>query len=322
MMDQAILDFAKQFDYQPQINNEGQLKRREKVIVCGLGGSHLAADIIKDLKPKLRLTVHRDYDLPQWERAELEKSWVILSSYSGNTEEVLSSFQHARKLKLPVAVIAVGGKLLELAQAEKLPYLKLPATGIQPRSALGFSLLALLKLLAAEDLLLQAANLSHRLQPSFWQPRGQELARELLDKVPIIYSATKNQAICYNWKIKLNETGKIPAFYNLLPELNHNEMTGFDVQPSSRHLSDKFFFLLLADQADQPRLAKRMEVLEKLYRARQLPIKVLELVGQTDLEKVFNSLLLADWTAFYISQAYGLEAEQVPMVEEFKKLIK
>lgn len=119
--------------------NENQLREKEKVVVCGMGGSHLAADILKDLRPDLRLSIHHSYGLPGWKQDELKKSLIILTSYSGNTEEVLDAYALARNLNLTTAAISVGGRLLELVQKDNIAYVQMPDTGIQPRSALGFS---------------------------------------------------------------------------------------------------------------------------------------------------------------------------------------
>jgi len=150
---------------------------------------------------------------------------------------------------------------------------------------------------------------------------GKALAYRIKGKVPVVYSSSENAPIAYNWKIKLNETGKIPAFMNVLPELNHNEMNGFDVHPSTRPLSRVFHFLLLKDKNDNEHVQKRMEVLASLYEARKLPVMTLELKGKTVLEKIFSSLLLADWLAYHTATLYKVDPEQVPLVEEFKKLI-
>ncbi len=130
-----------------------------------------------------------------------------------------------------------------------------------------------------------------------------------------------NEAIAYNWKIKFNETGKIPAFYNIFSELNHNEMTGFDVKDVTKDLSKNFTFILLKDNADDERIQKRMRILKKLYEDRGLSVIEIELQGDTAFQKIFSSIILADFAAYYTAMGYGLDPEQVPMVEEFKKLV-
>jgi len=109
-----------------------------------VGGSHLGADILKMLDLKFEILVHKNYGLQNLNLEELKKSLIILDSYSGNTEEVISSFLEAQKLNLNFVIIASGGKLIELAKKFKKPYIRIPYTGIQPRHALGFQMLALL----------------------------------------------------------------------------------------------------------------------------------------------------------------------------------
>jgi len=329
-MSDAIKNFPKQFKYNPKIENQSKLKRKKKVVILGMGGSHLAADLIVGMNPKYEIKVHSDYGLPNIDGKELQKSLIIASSYSGNTEEVIDGLNKALAQNLNVAVMATGGKLIEIAKEKGLAYIEMPNEGIQPRSALGYGLRALLKLIGMREEFKQAGELKKTLNPEELEQQGKELAEKLRGHVPVIYASVKNKAVAYNWKIKLNETGKIPAFYNVIPELNHNEMTGFDIFAgrdalqcvSTKNLSDKFYFILLRDDEDEPRNLKRMEILKKLYEDRGLKVEIVEITGESRWHKISRSLLLADWTAFYIAVQYGLEAEQVPMVEEFKSEVR
>ena len=320
-MYEAIKNFNKQFECEPKIENQERLKKREKFIVVGMGGSHLAADLLKIWNPYLEMIVHKNYGLPDIQGKYLKDTLVILSSYSGNTEETIDAFEKAREKNLSMAAISIGGKLLELAKKHSIPYVQMPDIGIQPRSALGFSLMAILKIIGEDKDITEASKLAHLLKPVEYEKAGQLLAKKMKGFVPIIYSSDRNMAIAYNWKIKFNETGKIPAFYNVFPELNHNEITGFDIQKSTKNLSRNFYFILIKDSNDHPRIIRRMEVLEKLYRDRGLAIEIIEFEGQNQLYRIFSSLVLADWTAYYTAKQYGVESEQVPMIEEFKKLI-
>ena len=148
------------------------------------------------------------------------------------------------------------------------------------------------------------------------------MAKKLKNYIPSIYSSTKNSNITYNWKIKFNENTKIPAFYNAIPELNHNEMNGFDYVDDTKKLSSKFFFIFLNDKKDHKKNIKRMNILSKLYKNRKFKIINIELSGKTITEKIFSNLLLADWTSYFLALEYNVNPEQVPMVEEFKNLIK
>lgn len=321
MMYDAIKNFSKQFEYEPVIVNQERLRYCDKFIVLGMGGSHLAADLLRAWNPYLDIIVHRDYGLPPLHESVLARCLIIASSYSGNTEEVLDGFLRAKEKGYPVAAIAVGGKLLEYAKEAGIPYIQMPDMGIQPRSALGFSLKALFKIMGEEAPLRELEDLAENLHSEAFESAGRKLAEELRGSVPVIYTSEKNYPVAYNWKIKFNETGKIPAFFNVVPELNHNEMTGFDVKESSRELSRPFHFIIIRDLSDHFKITKRLEALAGLYRDRGLKVTTLDLGGRTQFEKIFSSLLLADWAAYYTAELYGLESEAVPMVEEFKKMI-
>jgi len=320
-MKNAINECAKQFAYEPEIQNVDAFKPAENIVVNGMGGSHLAADIIGMVQPVRDFHVVSDYGMSVFSEERMRDHLFIASSYSGNTEEAISFAHSVHEHRLNLAIIAVKGELIDFAIQNHIAYVQLPDTGIQPRSALGFSLLGLARLINDEVLLKDIHHLGDVLNPSAWEKQGTELAGVLKDSVPVIYASSRNRTIAYNWKIKCNETGKIPAFYNVFPELNHNEMNGFDVQTSNRHLSEQFHFLFITDDTGDSRIEKRMHITKKLYTDRKLAVTEVPLEGQAHLERTFNSLLLADWTALAIAEQYGTESEEVPMVEEFKKLI-
>src|SRR3989344_5628096 len=320
-MEEAIKDFHTQFAWKPTVANTDKLPRARKFILDGMGGSHLAADVLRAYKPELDLLVFSDYGVPALSPARLKDALFIASSFSGNTEEVLDFAEQAFARKLPLAVIAKGGKLLEFARKRALPYVELPPTKIQPRSGLGFQMLALAALIGDKKLIEELGACAKTLRPEEFEGKGEALAGALRGKAPVVYASTRNRAVAYNWKIKFNETGKIPAFYNVIPEMNHNEMTGFDVKENSKSLSALFHVIILKDDSDYERNQKRMHVLKKLYKDRSLPVAEITFVGRTLYEKLFRSLIIADWTALYLAENYGLESEQVPMVEEFKSLV-
>jgi|SRR3989344_1621889 len=322
LMEKAIRNFHTQFAYEPVIENKVNFKPFTKHALVGMGGSRLAAALLQDLDSSLDLIIHNDYGLPRTPAGELERRLTILSSYSGNTEEVVEAMEEGLHRGLSLIAISTGGELLRLAAKHHIPYIRLPDTGIQPRSALGYSLNALLAAMGQGEKLRETKVLAVVLKPEEHEPLGKKLAAMLRGAIPIIYASKRNEAVAYNWKIKFNETGKTVAFCNVFPELNHNEMNSFDPTDTTRSLSEKFFFIILEDPADHPKIRKRMNVLAELYRQRGLRIERLSLVGKTPLEKMFSSLLIADWTAYHLARHYGVEATEVPMVEEFKRLIR
>jgi glucose/mannose-6-phosphate isomerase len=320
-MYEIIKNFNKQFEYQPQIEGSLSLDGVRNFIAVGMGGSHLAADILNSYDPSFNILVHKNYGLPSLPEETLKQSLIVLNSYSGNTEEVIDSFYLVLEKKLKMVSITYNGKLLELSKEHNIPFVKLPEPKVQPRLALGFHTKALLKILNKEKELKEISELVYLLQPEEFEEQGRDLAQKIKNKIPIIYASEKNQAIAYIWKIKFNETSKIPAFYNVFPELNHNEMTSFDVKETTRNLSQNFIFLILFDEEDHPKIQKRMKILKKLYEERNLKVEISKLEGQNRFHKIFSSLILADWTSYYLAKEYGVEPEEVPMVEEFKKLM-
>ncbi len=318
-MEEAIRDFHKQFAWEPEVVSVNKLQHLKKFVVGGMGGSNLAGPLLAALRPMLDIVMHRDYGLPHLALAK-ERFWIA-SSYSGNTEETIDFAKRVFKKGYPVAAISTGGKLIEFAAARRLPHIVIPDTKIQPRSALGFAMVGLAAFLRDSTLLSELHTLASRLNPAALEKKGKALAAALRGKVPVVYSSTRNQPIAYNWKIKFNETGKIPAFCNVFPELNHNEMTGFDVILHTKELSQNMHFIFLTDSTDHPQIEKRMRVCAKLYEERGFPVTDVPLHGRTSLERMFSSLLIADWTALHLSRLYGTEAEKVPMVETFKRLI-
>jgi glucose/mannose-6-phosphate isomerase len=320
-MYEIIKNFNKQFEYEPQVEGDLSLEGVKNFIAAGMGGSHLAVDILNSYDSSFDILVHKNYGLPSLPEEVLKQSLIILNSYSGDTEEVIDSFYLALKRKLKMVSITYDGKLLELSKEYNVPFVKLPEPKVQPRLALGFHTKALLKILNKEKEIKEITELVYLLKPEEFEEQGRDLAQKIKNKIPIIYASEKNQAIAYIWKIKFNETSKIPAFYNIFPELNHNEMTGFDVRESTKSLSQNFIFLLLFDEEDHPKIQKRMTILKNLYEGRNLKVEVLKLEGQNKFHKIFSSLVLADWTSFLLAKEYKVEPEEVPMVEEFKKLM-
>lgn len=320
-MRDAILNFPKQFLYEPQIVNGPLPVELDHYVVLGMGGSALAAGLLQAAHRDRSIVVHRDYALPHIPAHARRRTLIIASSYSGNTEEVAHGFEIALAAGLPVVAIATGGRLLARARAARAPYIQLPSVPIQPRMALGYSMRALFAAMDDCAALDATRALAQSLQPHLLESVGKKLADELRGSVPVVYASTRYAPLGYVWKIKFNETGKIPAFTNVLPELNHNEMTGFDVSSSTAALAKQFRFLFLRGGDDDSRVARRMDVLEGLYRDRGLPVTTVALRGDNIYERLFSSALFADWAAYHLALHYGSDPTNVPMVEEFKRLI-
>lgn len=315
-MREAITNFPKQFKYEPEVKNAiGHLVKFERFALLGMGGSALVGDLVKRLNSDLDIVIHKDYGLPQG--VDLEGRLLIFVSYSGDTEETLDAFDTALKAGHHLAVVSTGGKLLAKAKKIGVLYVELPDTGIQPRVSLGLQIKAVLALMQQTKLSKELFKLS---VTSFrgLEKEGERLAQFIFDKTPVIYASTQNGIIAYNWKIKFNETGKIPAFWGVIPESNHNELNGFGGK-NQKLLN--YVCLFIKDNGDHVRNKTRMTVLSGVYKKLGLPVKEITLSGTSSAEKIFRALVLGDWAAYYIGEKYGNETNEVPLVQKFKKLI-
>lgn len=314
-MEQSIINFNKQFEYDPIIRDVEKLKSNYKhYIICGMGGSHLAAGILKMARPGIELYVHRDYNLPPFDEEFLKNSLLIASSHSGNTEEVISFLKLALLKGYDTAIITTGGQLFELAVSEQIPHIIIPDEDIEPRLALGYSALALAEILGEKDLVKELSSLTKKINPKELKKEADSISNSIDLKIPVIYASNKNLQIAYNWKIKFNETAKTPAFYNIFPELNHNEMQSFDDESNN----DKFHFIFIHDADDFERVEKRMTITSEMLEQRGYMVTNLELFGSSTLEKIFNNLLIADWVALNIANLKNKNPQAVLMIEDFK----
>ena len=316
----SILKFAEQLTFVAEVKNGHVDSAGKKIILAGMGGSHLAADMLRFANPHLDIFVHNSYGLPDLPHEVLVESVLIASSYSGNTEETLDFLSCSLREGFRPSVIASGGKLLSLAKAESLPYIQIPDTIIQPRVAVGESFIALLTLLNQVHLLEEMRIVSKTFKPKTLEGEGKRIADMFKNRIPLIYTSLEHHTIAYNWKIKINETARIPVFMNVFPELNHNELAGFMLDTSAPQAP--FTLVLLTDDKDDSRVSKRMNITEDLLKEKGIPCIRVPLVGANPLEKAFTSLVLADWTAYHLALAYNLNPDENPAVEEFKKRVK
>lgn len=299
------------------IKVEGDFKN---VIICGIGGSALPANILAAItSPKVPIHIHRDYNLPT---AANKDSLIICISYSGNTEETISAFEQALEKGFKCAAIATGGKIEEICEKNNVPLAKIPA-GIQPRSATGYLFSALSTILFNSKIIgdisteiFQTANELEKINPEL-EKEAKSIAKKINKKIPIIYASNNFKTAARIWKIKFNENSKIPAFYNYFPELNHNEMVGF----TNKSKVSNFFVLMLKDGNDHERTIKRMNLLASILKKKGVKNIFIETKQGSFMFKMFASLLLGDWTSYYLAIGNKTDPTPVAMVEEFKKMM-
>lgn len=332
-MFESIKKIKEQFLWVPEIQGKPfdftRSKQPPRVIVCGMGGSNVASGFLEMLRSDLEVVAHRSYGLP----ANVSKAdLIIISSYSGNTEEALDSFEEAVAGDFRVLAISVGGELLKRAKDRGVSFIEIPKTDIEPRMALGYSLLAMLKAIGSclpagrdEENLEKAKIFGEKFNSKIFEKEGRELAEKLRGKVPIIYSSWNNKAIAYAWKIKFTETTKVPAFFNVFPELNHHEIVGFLTSGSAPEgvcgSALNPYFIFLKDSSDHSQIQKRMEITRNMLEDAGFKIDVFDLDTET-FEKIFNSLVIADWTSYHLAKNSGFDPEDSSVIEDFKNRMK
>lgn len=291
-----------------------------QIIFCGVGGSALAGDLIKILRPflelKLAVKVHKNYGLP--DRIS-DKTLVIAASYSGNTKETLSSYEDAKSKGLKIISIGGGGQLEELSQKDKIKFIAIKDKKIPPRSSVGYFLGIILKLLADSNLIKNIENeieTTSLIKPTELEENGKILAEFLKDKIILIYSSKKYFPLAYQWKIGFNENSKILAFTNYFPELMHNEIAGYQFAKKN-----ELAIIILKDEKEAENILNTISILEKILREQKINFKTINLEGNNELEKIINSIIIADWTSYYLAKLYNIEPSKSEIIEEFKRNI-
>lgn len=295
----------------------------EKILWCGMGGSWMAGALLKESGLlTVPLEIHRSYGLPD---GATDKTLVIASSFSGNTEETLSAYEEAKKRNLALVGVSSGGKLEEKCTLDGVPFLKIPVNPptMQPRCGTGYFVGIFAQFLsrlglAVPDAVSQEESLVSYLESVKENARkiGEELAPQLTSVTPVIYSSIDYQTVARIWKIKINENSKTAAFWNYFPELNHNEMVGWTSPKGSFHV------IILRDENDHPSNLKRMEITSSILQEKGIRVSIVPIAGGTKLERMFSTLLIGDWLSYRLALELGVDPSPVAMVEDFKKRLK
>jgi len=316
-MAKKIANFPEQFKAWLESAKTVKLSKKVKnVLVCGMGGSALPGIILK-MRGHVSLYINQNYDLPSF----IDESYLVVCiSYSGNTQETLSSFRQALDRKLPTACITSGGELAKLCKKRNIPLTLVPK-GYPSRIALGFQFAALAKILIDCNLiknnLKEILGLKKEIETSLLKKQGENLANELKNKIPLIYSSEFNKNLAYIWKTNFNENSKIPAFSNYFPELNHNELAGF-----KNKKYNNFYLIILKDKNDKSEIVKRMNLTSKILKDNGIKSSFVKVDTQNSLRGIFSNIILSYWTSYYLALENKIDPTPVELIEEFKKELK
>src|SRR5271165_2492568 len=278
------------------------------LVVAGMGGSAIGGALARAAlgdHASRPIFVTRAYGLPTWTTPD---TMVLCASYSGETEETLACYESAGALGARRTVVTTGGSLAEMARADGVPVIPLPA-GFQPRAAVAYMIVAALEVAAlcgagprlTSEIDVAASHIESLVAE--WGPDApedslaKEIARGLSDTTPVIAGAGLTSPLAYRWKTQINENAKQPCFWNELPELDHNEIAGWE---GARDLG-RFSAVFLDDSDAHPRSKERMDLTERLIADNAVASFRLETRGQTAIERVVSLLLLGDLVSIYMA---------------------
>lgn len=314
------ISIAEAFSTGPELGKVGQ------VVVCGLGGSAIAGDLVERLtldRISVPLYVNRQYELPAWVG---ERTLVVLSSYSGNTEETVSAFQQALSRRARVVCITSGGKLAQQAAQNAVPVIKIPG-GRPPRAATGYLIFPLIAILEKTGLLpemgeekAEAVALLGELSVQFRpdsptaENEAKQVARALVNHFGLIYGWGYLAPVARRWGTQLNENGKALAHWGELPEMNHNEVVPW---AHRNPINEKLIAVLLRDKEEPPRLRARFELTKRII-AEHAPLRECWTRGRSRLARQMSLVYLGDFASIYLAFLTHRDPAEMNAIEFLK----
>lgn len=323
-----------QFEEMLQLDFESLAAYRRsygQVVISGLGGSAIGGDILRTFaleKAQIPIVVNRGYTVPAFVGAE---TLFMAVSYSGNTEETLQSYTKAREKGAVIVCITSGGKLKDMALADGNGVISVPG-GLAPRAATGYLFAPLALFLEftgivagvrmeLEETVTVLNSLRARLHPGTAEADNPalQIARQLQGNLPVIWgSAGVTEAAAMRWKGQINENAKSPAFYNIFPELNHNEIVGFEAPAEMlKHMA----IVILQDRYDHERVKLRMDITTGMIQGKAACIIPVPSEGESFLARLYSLIYLGDYSSVYLAMAYGIDPTPVKVIDALKEAL-
>ncbi|MEQ8579720.1 MAG: bifunctional phosphoglucose/phosphomannose isomerase [Balneola sp.] len=295
------------------------------ICFSGMGGSAIGADLIRAYSLKScphPVQVNRHYEVPNYIN---EETLFIACSFSGNTEETLTALSSALEKGAQVIGVTSGGTLKKQAIEHEFDYIQIPG-GMPPRAALAYSFVPLFRIFQTlgfldepNSVLDDTYNLLRDGVSKFTDVDDNDalaLARELNESLPIIYSdALLMEPVNLRWRGQIEENSKMLVYGNLIPEMNHNEIVGWE---HIAHLAGRLTVVMLKDQDDNSRVTKRMEIVKELVMDQALSVIEISTIGNSRLERMFSLVQLADWVSMYLALLNEIDPTPIAKIDILK----
>jgi glucose/mannose-6-phosphate isomerase len=306
-------------------------RRPRQIVLLGVGGSAIGGDLLRTLvvqESPVPILVHRDYALP----AFVDRSTVVVvSSYSGNTEEALLGFEAALQRAARVMAITTGGELSLRANERGLPLWTYNYQA-QPRAALGYSLMFLLGAIQHMELVsdksgdvAEATAVMRQWQSEIKESvpeaenRAKQLARRLYHRLPVVYAAEHLSEVARRWKGQFNENSKSWGVFDVLPELDHNTVVGYPLPPGLSRLAH---VVMLTSPVNHPRVLLRFDITRELLEGHGYSCDLIESRGQSLLAQMLSTIHFGDYVSFYLAMLNGVDPWAIGNIEFVKSRLK
>ncbi len=311
------------------VNVQAAIDNIRHIVFAGMGGSAISGDLLSAyLSDQLTVPVAtvRGYELPGFVN---ENTLFIAISYSGNTEETLTVTRMAAEKGAAIIGLSSGGTLKEFCEQRKSTHLKLPE-GYPPRQALGhlfFSLLFLLEKLklasvSREDIdetrkILLKLRSSLSPESSYGNNLANHIAQNVYNNIPVIYTAAPLfHPVVVRWRNQFNENSKAMAFSNVFPELNHNEIMGWE---GPYEVNRNFRVIILRDIQEPERNVHRVKITKKILKDNKILVSEIFAVGKSRLARLFSQIYIGDWASYYLAMIYDKDPITIDSIDLLKK---
>ena len=321
MMKTLVDGFTKQLQEALDIAHKAVLTRKNNIhniVVTGLGGSGIGGTILSELVQSecpIPIIINKDYFLPEFVNSN---SLIVISSYSGNTEETLSAMKQAIDKNAQIVCVTSGGEVHAIAEKYKFDTIIIPG-GHPPRSCIGYSLVQLLKIVqfngfVKTDLLSQVQATISFLdnEKEAIKVEASIIAKKLLNKIPVIYSLGSSEGAAVRFRQQINENSKMLCWHHTLPEMNHNELVGWTEK------NDSLAVVTFRTSFDYSRTIKRYDICKELFAKYSHSVTDITAKGTSKVEQFFYLINIGDWISCYIADLKNIDAVEVNVITNLK----
>lgn len=322
-MFEMIQAFPAQLEEAIQIATQAQIHKHshsiQNIFISGMGGSGIGGEFVASFlrsQCKVPVIVGKSYEAPTWINLY---TLVIISSYSGNTEETISAFQQLKNSGAKIVCISSGGEIIRLAKEMQLDFVQLPSDWSSPRACLGYSLVSQLTVIHKLDLInINYQNeLLHCIQRLKTEAgdiidKAKQLASVLQSKMIVIYTTDRNEPVAVRFRQQINENSKMLCWHHVIPEMNHNELVGW------RWKQDALAVLFLRNADDHERNQARIELTKEIVSHYSSAVIEVYSKGNSLIERSIYLVHLLDYVSVFLADYNKIDATEVRVIDFLK----